>query len=136
MRRVWLGIGWLFVGLAAIGTALPVMPTVPFLLVAAWAFARSSPALREKIRNDPRYGKMVRDWEDNGVVPRFAKVWAISAMTVGVGFSAWVGMALWIVAVQAAICLAVAAFLISRPERVSEAPASGTADPADPDRDR
>lgn len=122
--------------LAAVGTALPVVPTVPFLLVAAWAFARSSPVLRQKIRHDPRYGKMVRDWEDAGVVPRFAKIWAVGAMSFGVVFSAWIGMAVWVVSLQAAICLIIAVFLITRPERVSEAPASGTDDQADPDRDR
>lgn len=136
MRYVWLGVGWFFVALAAIGTALPVMPTVPFLLVAAWAFARSSPRLRERIRNDPRYGHFVRNWEDHRVVPRLAKIWAIGAMSFGVGLSAWAGMPGWVVAVQAVICLAVAAFLISCPEQPNAGQASGTADPADRDRDR
>lgn len=122
--------------LAAIGTVLPVMPTVPFLLVAAWAFARSSPALRERIRHDPHYGKMVRDWEDAGVIPRFAKIWAVGAMSFGVAFSAWIGMASWIVGLQAVICLLIAVFLITRPERISVTQASGTGDQADPDHDR
>lgn len=66
MRLVWRIIGLLSLGLAAIGTALPVVPTVPFLLVAAWAFTKSSPELREKIRNNPRYGPIVVAWQDRG----------------------------------------------------------------------
>lgn len=117
MRRVWQATGWTFLVLAIIGAALPVMPTVPFLLVAAWAFSKSSPALRERIRQDPRYGKVIRDWQDRGVVPRMAKIWAVGAMTFGVILSAWLAMPLSVVGTQAAVCLAVAAFVISRPER-------------------
>ncbi|MBU2957247.1 YbaN family protein [Paracoccus sp. 1_MG-2023] len=115
-QRLWLGIGWLFTLLAVIGIALPVLPTVPFLLVAAWAFARSSPALEQRILNHPKYGPPVRAWQQRGAVSRIAKIWAITAMCFGVGLSAAVGMPLWVVAVQALIAISVGAFLITRPE--------------------
>ncbi len=116
MRRgIWHAFGWLAVLLALIGVALPVIPTVPFLLVAAWAFARSSPELRQRILNHPKYGPPVRAWQERGVVGTKAKLWSLGAMTFGVGFSAWAGMPLWVVAVQAAICASVAIFLITRP---------------------
>ncbi|ODT60397.1 MULTISPECIES: YbaN family protein [Paracoccus] len=115
-RRLWLAVGWFFTVLGIIGVALPVMPTVPFLLVAAWAFARSSPVLEQRIMNHPTYGPPVRAWRDRGVVGRLAKVWAISAMTSGVVLSWWVGMPIWVVASQAGICGLVAIFLIRRPE--------------------
>ena len=117
MKILWAGIGWTCVGLAVVGTALPVMPTVPFLLVAAWAFSKSSPALRARIRHHPRYGPMIRAWQDRGVVPRLAKVWAIAAMSFGVGLGVWLKLPVTVVAVQAAVCLAIAAFLVTRPER-------------------
>lgn len=116
-RRIWLSVGWLFTLLAVIGVALPVLPTVPFLLVAAWAFARSSPALAERIRAHPRYGPPVRAWQERGAVGRTAKIWAILAMSFGIGLSWFAGMPPWIVGVQAAIALCVAVFLITRPER-------------------
>jgi uncharacterized protein len=115
-RRLWLMVGWLFLGLGIVGVALPVMPTVPFLLVAAWAFARSSPVLHRRILEHPTYGPPVQAWQERGAVGRIAKIWAISAMTGGVALSWYVGMPPWVVAVQGAVCGSVALYLISRPE--------------------
>lgn len=114
-RKIWLIVGWIFVAFAAIGVVLPVVPTVPFLLVAAWAFARSSPSLQSRILSHPTYGPSVRAWQERGAVSRMAKTWAIGAMTFGVIVSAAVGMPIWVVATQAGICLCVAAFLVTRP---------------------
>ncbi|WP_265501195.1 YbaN family protein [Paracoccus beibuensis] len=116
-RRAWLVIGWLFTVLAMIGIPLPVIPTVPFLLVAAWAFAKSSPALQQQILDHPTYGPPVRAWQERGAVGRIAKIWAILAMSVGVAVSWWAGMPPWVVATQAAICATVAIFLVTRPEK-------------------
>ncbi|WP_299841974.1 YbaN family protein [uncultured Paracoccus sp.] len=112
---LWLGIGWIGVGLGVIGLALPVVPTVPFLLVAAWAFSRSSPRLREKIRNHPKYGPAVRAWQERGAVSRLAKLWAVSAMSFGVGLSWWLGIDPRLVLAQAVICTSIAAYVVTRP---------------------
>ncbi|MBM3603507.1 MAG: DUF454 domain-containing protein [Alphaproteobacteria bacterium] len=114
-RKLWLMIGWMFTAFGVIGVALPVVPTVPFLLVAAWAFARSSPALQQRILDHPIYGPSVRAWQERGAVGRVAKVWAITAMSGGVLLSWSIGMPHWIVAVQGSICLAVGTFLVTRP---------------------
>lgn len=116
IRYVWLGVGGLFVALAIIGIALPVMPTVPFLLVAAWAFSRSSPRLRRKILNHPTYGPPVRSWQERGAVGRLAKIWAVVAMASGVALSLFIGMPIWVVGLQATICLAIGTYVVTRPE--------------------
>ncbi|WP_405402314.1 YbaN family protein [Paracoccus sp. Ld10] len=116
-RRIWLVIGWLFTLCGIIGIALPVVPTVPFLLVAAWAFARSSPVLERRILDHPTYGPPVRAWQERGVVKPLAKLWAITAMASGVVISWWVAMPAWVVATQAVICGTVAIFLMTRPSR-------------------
>lgn len=117
MMRILLHIiGTIAVMLGFIGIFLPVMPTVPFLLIAAWAFARSSPKLQQKILNHPTYGPHVREWQERGAVSRIAKIWAIATMSFGVGVSLWLGLDYRIVFVQAAICAAIAIFLITRPE--------------------
>lgn len=114
-QAVWLAIGWVASGLAVVGTVLPVMPTVPFLLVAAWAFSRSSPRLRQKIRDHPHYGPAVRSWQDRGAIAPVAKIWAILAMSLGVGFAVWLGLDPRLVAIQAAVCILVGAYVVSRP---------------------
>ncbi len=76
-----LGIGWLAVGLAALGAFLPLLPTVPFLLVAAWAFARSSVRLHGWLYHNRMFGPLLRDWQEHGAIPLWAKVMAVLAMT-------------------------------------------------------
>lgn len=115
MRGLWFIIGWLALIIGGIGILLPVMPTVPFLLVAAWAFTKSSPELRERIRQHPRFGPTVRAWQDRNVVPPTAKVWAVFAMAFGVGLSLWLGLPPLIIAAQATICAAVGLFIVTRP---------------------
>lgn len=101
--------------LAVIGIALPIMPTVPFLLVAAWAFARSSPRLQQRILNHPNYGHHVRAWQERGAVSRLAKIWAVVAMSGGVATSIYLSLPPVAVAIQAGICSAVGLFLLTRP---------------------
>lgn len=115
--RLWLAVGWTFLALGIVGIALPIMPTVPFLLVAAWAFARSSPALRQRILDHPAYGAPVRAWQERGAVGRLAKVWAILAMSGGVGLSWYLQMPPLVIGVQAGICAAVGIFLLTRPSQ-------------------
>lgn len=116
MRPLWYAAGLIALALGIIGIALPVLPTVPFLLVAAAAFARSSPQLERRILNHPTYGPPVRAWRERGAISRLAKIWATLAMACGVGFSLIAGMPAWVVATQAAVCAAVAAYVVTRPE--------------------
>jgi uncharacterized membrane protein YbaN (DUF454 family) len=117
-RPMLLGTGWVCVALGVVGIVMPLFPTTPFLLVAVWAFSRSSPEMAEKIRSHRHAGKYVRDWEDAGVIPTAAKVIAVAMMTAMFGYlyfgtdaPAWVeiGAAL-------AMCGATA-FILSRPSR-------------------
>ena len=90
MRRViyrLLGMGAL--GLGAVGAVLPIMPTVPFLLVAVYFFARSSPELEQKILDHPHFGPQVLDWRERRAISRKAKTLAILAMAAGAVFT-WV----------------------------------------------
>lgn len=82
-RRLWLLVGHGAVGLATAGAFLPILPTVPFLLVAGWAYARGNPELRERMRNDPRFGPAVRNWQDRGAIPVKAKIFAVAGMSSG-----------------------------------------------------
>jgi len=85
-RLIYLSVGWLGLGMAVAGVILPILPTTPMLLVAVWAFGRSSPELAEKIRNHRVFGPPVRDWQDHGVISATAKMLAITVMTL---MAAW-----------------------------------------------
>ena len=81
MRRLYLAGGIVSVGLGAIGAFLPIMPTVPFLLLAVYCFARSNPEWEQRILDHPHWGPQVRDWRERRAISRRAKTMAIGAMT-------------------------------------------------------
>ena len=75
----WKGLGVVCIGLAVIGAWLPLLPSTPFVLVAAWAFAKGSPTLHAKLRADPRFGPLVasigldRYWTESGHQPDYRR---------------------------------------------------------------
>jgi len=78
-RLLWRVLALVFVALGLLGAFLPVLPTVPFLLAAAWAAGRGWPALERWLLEHPRYGEYIRQWRRSGAVPRRAK-WAATGM--------------------------------------------------------
>ena len=83
MRGIWLVLGLVFTAAGLIGAVLPLLPTTPFLILAAACFARSSPKLEARILNDPRFGPLVREWRARGAIPPRAKLLAIGGMAGG-----------------------------------------------------
>lgn len=116
MRRLlYLGLGFASVALGALGIVLPLLPTVPFMLLAAFFFARSSPRLEAWIVEHPSFGPHVRDWRDKGAISRAGKRAAFVAFAV----SAALGLALlpfpWLL-VPLAAALAGGSWIATRPE--------------------
>jgi uncharacterized membrane protein YbaN (DUF454 family) len=93
MRRVYLIAGMASVVLALIGIALPIMPTVPFLILAAWCFGKSNPAWERRLLQHPRYGPHIRAWRENGAIARIGKLGATGAFAIstliGFAFMPW-----------------------------------------------
>ena len=83
-RPLWSGVGLLCVALGALGAALPVLPTVPFLLLAAFCFARGHPEWEQRLLAHPRWGPPLRDWRQRRAIARPAKVAALITMALGV----------------------------------------------------
>ena len=79
MRPLYLAGGLASVGIGAIGALLPIMPTVPFLLLAVFCFARSNPEWEQRILDHPQWGPQIRDWNERRVIRRPAKVAAVTA---------------------------------------------------------
>jgi len=120
LHWIYLSIGWLSTALGIIGAFLPVMPTTPFLLVALWAFGRSSPRLQQWLFDHPHFGKSLRDWHEHGAIRKDIKLLAISAMFVSVAIVYWVTGSTIAIAVHATIVTLVAMFILSRPSTAAE----------------
>ena len=79
-RLAYLALGFSSLGLGILGAFLPLLPTTCFILLAAWAFARSSERWHQALRNHARFGATVRLWEDHRCIPRRAKQIAVAAI--------------------------------------------------------
>lgn len=114
-RKLYAAAGWSCVGLAAVGAALPVMPTTVFLIMAFACFSKSSPEAARKLLDHPRYGRPLRVWQNHGAISEGSKRLAVMAMALSWGLTAYFSEG-WIVpAGVGAILLAVAVFIVTRP---------------------
>lgn len=112
---LWTLAGILALCTGVIGIVLPVLPTTPLVLLAAFCFGKGSPRLRAWIVDHAHFGPMIADWQANGAISTGAKRSAILAMAAAFGLSLWLGLPLWVLGLQA-ICLGGAAtFILTRP---------------------
>ena len=95
VRYLLQGIGWLSVALGVVGIFLPVLPTTPFLLLAAACFARSSPRFYHWLVDHPRLGPWIRGYLNGEGIPFKGKVYAIGLMWVSIGVSCWLVPMVW-----------------------------------------
>jgi len=87
-RFLYAAAGILSLGLAVAGVFLPVLPTTPFLLLAAAAFARGSPRLEAWMLGHRLFGRMIRDYRERRGIRLGVKIFALSALWVTIGLSA------------------------------------------------
>jgi uncharacterized membrane protein YbaN (DUF454 family) len=86
-RWLYLSAGLVCVGLAYLGAVLPGLPTTPWVLLASYCFARSSPRLQRWVRRSPLFGRLVRDWEDHRGIRRPVKAVAVLMVVLVVSLS-------------------------------------------------
>ncbi len=115
-RYLYLGLGWLCVTVGIVGIFVPLLPTTVFLLIAAWAFSRSSERWHRWLREHVRFGAIVRDWEEHHAMPRRAKRIALLALAVSYAITALLfGPFSW-AAMIGGLCIAgVAIYIIHLP---------------------
>ncbi|HRL21865.1 MAG TPA: YbaN family protein [Alcaligenes sp.] len=89
MRILLLAAGLLCVALAVAGTVLPLLPTTPFALLAAWCFARSSPRFHQWLLEHRWLGPYLRNWQDGRGLTRRAKQRALVLLWLSLALSAW-----------------------------------------------
>ena len=117
---VWRSIALIFLLLALIGIALPVMPTVPFLLVAAWAGGKGWPILEQKLLAHPTYGPQIKQWREFGVVRRTPKVITTLMMAGSWIMLTFSPIAVWLKLAVIGIMATILMWLWLRPEQIPE----------------
>ena len=118
LRFIYLGASWFFVGLAVIGIFLPVLPTTPFLLLAAFFYAKSSVVFYNWIMNHRWFGPPLRRWKTSGSISRKNKIWAVSLIWLSLGYSIVSVVPLMVgKVVLFLIGASLTVFLVTRPEQ-------------------
>ena len=115
MRVVWIALGLMAVGLGILGLALPLLPTTPFMLLAAGCFAKSSPRLHGWLIDHRIFGPAIRNWQVNRAISTKAKRMALTAMAAAFGVSVFFGVPYRILAVQAVVLLITGTWIATRP---------------------
>ncbi|MWJ28950.1 YbaN family protein [Halomonas sediminis] len=113
--RLYQCLALLCISLGAMGIVLPLLPTTPFLLVAAWAAPKGSPRLANWLWTHPRLGPILLAWRDQRAVPRRAKNTACALLIVSWVTLMMVGSPLPVLALTGILFTAVAAFVLTRP---------------------
>jgi uncharacterized membrane protein YbaN (DUF454 family) len=115
-RYLWLALGFAATGCGIIGAVLPLVPTTPFLLVAAYAFAKSSPRFHGWLLNHPRFGPLIRNWQRHGSIDPSSKRLALLVMGAALVSSWMLGFSMRTLGVQAVVLAASATFILTRPD--------------------
>ena len=115
-RLLWLLLAYVALALGVIGIYVPGLPTTPFVLLAAFAAARGSRRLHEKLLAHRVFGPMIRDWQASGAVSRQAKRAATGMMALCAVIMFLTAPKLWMAATGTAVMVVVALWLWRRPE--------------------
>ncbi len=114
-RAAWFVLGVSALGLGVVGVVVPLLPTTPFILLAAFAFSRSSDRWHRWLISHRTFGPLIEDWRAYGAISRRTKAASTLAMAAVLGISAVLAVPWPVFAVQVLVLVAVAAFILSRP---------------------
>ncbi|WP_447871878.1 DUF454 family protein [Serratia fonticola] len=108
-------LGWLAVVLATLGVVLPLLPTTPFLLLAAWCFARSSPRFHHWLLYRSWFDSYLRHWQQHKALPPGAKWKAVLVIVLTFAASLWLVKLWWVRGVLLAILVILLTFMLRLP---------------------
>jgi len=121
-RLLFLLAGWLSLGLGILGIPLPLLPTTPFLLLAAVCFARGSQRWHQWLLQHPTFGPPIVAWQRHRAIPRRVKWMGTASLLVLPPISVLVGAPLWAAGFQVLVLIGVGTFLWTRPEPPENTP--------------
>ena len=115
-RYALIAFGWLCVAIGLVGIVVPGLPTTVFILIAAWAFSRSSERFQRWLYEHPRFGPTIVAWRERGAIPLKAKVLAIVMMSVSLAWIVFYVADGWLLPfVVGTIMVGAGAYVVSRP---------------------
>lgn len=116
MKAVWIALGILSLIAGFIGAFLPILPTTPFALLAAFCFSKGSDTLHEWLLNTKMFGPLIKDWEEHGVVRPKIKKLSTTMIVVLFGYTLiFVKVAWWIKLIVSSTGIGVLIFIWTRP---------------------
>lgn len=116
VRRIGLiAVGLVSLALGGLGIFVPLLPTTPFVLLAAFAFANSSETLHRWLLDHNVFGPLIDNWRRHRAISRNAKAISVVSMVAILAVSWFMGVAMPVIAVQALVLGCSAAFVLTRP---------------------
>jgi len=114
-RAIWFIIGITALVVGIIGAFLPLLPTVPLLLLAAFAFGKSSSRFEAWLINHPKLGPPIIDWRTRGAISKKAKAIAVVTLLIAFVIAYLWPVPLYALALQASVLIIVSIFILTRP---------------------
>lgn len=116
LKPLLLLLGWAFFCLGAVGVVVPGLPTTPFMLLALWAFSRSSKRFHDWLFNHALFGPSLQAWDRHGVISRRVKIFALLTMLGALVYMIFgAGVPVWVSALTGSVMAYGAYFILGKP---------------------
>ncbi len=110
-----ISLGWICVVLGVVGIFLPLLPTTPFILLAAWCFAKSSPRFHLWLTSHPKLGPIIHTWQSGEGISRGLRNRVLVVMWASMLLSMWIVGKWWSIALLSSIGIAVSIYIFRQP---------------------
>lgn len=114
-KAIWTVLGLMALAVGAIGVVLPLLPTTPLVILAAFCFAKGSPKFAAALENHAVFGPIIDEWRTHGAIAPKYKAVAIFMMTTAFFLSLLLGVKPIVLLIQAIVLGGAACFVLSRP---------------------
>ncbi|TDO98995.1 YbaN family protein [Marinomonas balearica] len=114
-RILYIILGWLSLIIGIIGIFLPLLPTTPLVLLAAWCFSRSSTRFHNWLINHKYFGPIVRDWQSGEGIPKKVRNRALLVMWLGMSLSMLIVWRFWATVGLITIGVCVSLYMLRMP---------------------
>ncbi len=118
MKYFYLTLGWLFFITGMIGAVLPVLPTTIFMILALWAFSKSSDRFHQWLYNHKIFGAALQQWQQYKIIPIKAKVLAVTMISLSMLYLYFfIELTDWITVLLELTMISVILYILSKPSR-------------------